>query len=95
MSLITSAFRFLIPPPADRTPLTRSEARYFVVPAVLLVILAGLARRPGTWLLRLALLPFVLVAILRGAFGFVVLGPDEEPVNHVFGAFLTLTTSNA
>lgn len=86
MSLVVSAFRFLVLPPGDRTPFTLSEARYFLFPAVLLVVLAGFARRPGTWVLRLALLPVALTAILRGVFGFAILDPDEEPVNHMFGS---------
>jgi disulfide bond formation protein DsbB len=95
MSIMVSAFRFLIPPPEDRTPFTLSEARYFVLPAMLLVMLAGLARRPGTWLLRLALLPFALIAILRGVFGFAILDPDEEPVNQMFGTFLSVLHSQS
>ncbi|KAJ6455742.1 hypothetical protein C8R45DRAFT_1035543 [Mycena sanguinolenta] len=66
----TRAFRALIPKPHERIPLTLSNAHLLLSCFVPFVFLAYLARRPGTYLIRLLFLPTVLVAALTAGFRF-------------------------
>lgn len=74
-SPLQGAFRYVVPPPEDRIERTPGNGLYYLLPFAMIVIMGGLARRPDTWALRLALFPFALVATLRVAFLFV----DRDP----------------
>jgi len=45
--------------------------------------MAYLVRRPGTYLYRLALMPFTIWAVLRASFGYVWVNEEHGP--YVFG----------
>ncbi|KAF8170229.1 hypothetical protein K438DRAFT_1921236 [Mycena galopus ATCC 62051] len=67
----TRAFRALIPKPHQRIPLTSFNAVLVLLSCfVPFVFLAYLARRPGTYLIRLLILPTVVVATLTAGFRF-------------------------
>ncbi|KAF8316122.1 hypothetical protein DL93DRAFT_2078375 [Clavulina sp. PMI_390] len=86
-SLYESALYFfnaLIPPPHRRVPRDAQYAWFYGLTLFLLVLMAGLARRRGTWLMRLALFPFAMAAMLQFIYGFF---SDEEPVNRAFGTW--------
>ncbi|KAJ7819391.1 hypothetical protein B0H14DRAFT_2836695 [Mycena olivaceomarginata] len=66
----TRAFRTIIPKPHHRIPLTLSNAPLLLSCFVPFVFLAYLARRPGTFHIRLLFLPTVIVATLSAGFRF-------------------------
>lgn len=70
------AFRFLIPLPDDRLPVTYMTGSLLGLLFIPYFILAYLARRPNTHLLRLALLPIAIACQL--AFGFKFSWPVPE-----------------
>lgn len=86
LSRFGAVLRYVIPPPADRLPRSAETASYYLIPFILLLVMAGLARRPGTWALRLAIFPFAVAAVLRGAYGFVYLDPQQVGANQAFGS---------
>ncbi|KAK7044787.1 hypothetical protein R3P38DRAFT_2690550 [Favolaschia claudopus] len=66
----TRAFHAVIPKPHSRIPLTFSNAPVLLSCFVPFVFLAYLARRPGTYLIRLLFLPTVIIATLTAGFRF-------------------------
>ncbi|KAH7927165.1 hypothetical protein BV22DRAFT_305124 [Leucogyrophana mollusca] len=70
-SCVNNAFRTIIPLPDDRIPITLDHWPYAILPFIPFILLAYLARRPDTFILRLLLLPIVLASILGTAFRFV------------------------
>ncbi|KAJ7675720.1 hypothetical protein DFH06DRAFT_1317873 [Mycena polygramma] len=66
----TRAFRTIIPEPDRRTPLTWSNAPIVLSLFLPFVFLAYLARRPGTYHIRLLLLPTVIACTLSTGYGF-------------------------
>ncbi|KAF9513101.1 hypothetical protein BS47DRAFT_1485832 [Hydnum rufescens UP504] len=64
------AFRHLVPPASSRTPINWGTAHHVLVPIALHLVLAYLARRPGTRVMRAALFPFVCVATIRFGYGY-------------------------
>src|ERR1700733_7404448 len=62
--------RYLVPPHHERTPYNGSNVLYSGLPLLAIFLMAGLARRRGTWLIRLALLPVTLALTLRIFFGY-------------------------
>ncbi|KAF7288550.1 MBOAT-2 domain-containing protein [Mycena chlorophos] len=62
------AFRILVPEPHHRIPITWSTAPQLLVLYVPLVLLAALARRPDTFLIRLLLFPTVFACCLLSGF---------------------------
>ncbi|KAF8316130.1 hypothetical protein DL93DRAFT_794859 [Clavulina sp. PMI_390] len=77
-----NALQFFIPAPQNRLPRNSQHAWFYSLAVFLLVMMAGLARRRGTWSIRLALFPFAMFTMLRFIYGFV--GRDE-PINRAFG----------
>lgn len=92
---LVHAFRYIIPTPKDRLPHGSQNVGSYLTTLLLLVVMAGLARRQGTWSLRLAILPFAMFFVLRLSFGFVVRDIGEEPTNHSFGEFFNSYESDA
>lgn len=90
--LLSSAWQSVVPPPEKRTPHGVQNVNLYLTTLFLLILMAGLARRRGTWELRLAVLPFALAAVLRSSFGHVVQGVGEEPTNHTFGESKSIST---
>lgn len=82
---IIEGVRGLIPPQDVRTPITASTAPYLLIPVTMFVLMAGLARTPGTWALRLALLPFAVAINLRIMFGLFFKDPYYAGLNHALG----------
>ena len=85
LSLGKSLFEYAIPPPEKRRIVSSETTKFHVGTFVLLVVMGGLARREGTWTVRLALLPFALIYVMRDAMGFVRTEPMMEGINHTFG----------
>ena len=79
--------RYLIPPHHERTPYNRSNVLYSGLPFLAVFLMAGLARRRGTWLIRLALLPVALALTLRIFFGYFMHGQYFHGINHGYGKF--------
>lgn len=77
--------RYFVPPYDERTPITASNALYSALPPLCLFLMAGLARRSGTWLLRLALLPVTLALTVRMSFGHFIDGENFHGFNHGIG----------
>ncbi|KAF8313880.1 hypothetical protein DL93DRAFT_1139044 [Clavulina sp. PMI_390] len=79
------ALQLLIPPPENRLPRSGPYYAWFNgLTLALFVAMAGMARRQGTWPIRLAVFPFAMLAMLRFIYGFV---SDEEPQNRFFGTW--------
>lgn len=96
-SPLQGVFRYVVPPPEDRIERTSGNGVYYLLPFAMIIIMGGLARRPDTWALRLALFPFALVATLRVAFLFIDRDPTQahrsgmwyESCHHLIAAELS------
>ncbi|KAJ7095791.1 hypothetical protein B0H15DRAFT_880455, partial [Mycena belliarum] len=75
------AFRALVPEPHRRIPLTWSNAPTLLASFLPFVFLAYLARRPGTYHLRLLLLPTVIAANLTTGFRYMFTIPELSVYN--------------
>ncbi|KAF8312205.1 hypothetical protein DL93DRAFT_2098346 [Clavulina sp. PMI_390] len=84
--IISSVAGFLVPPHSQRIPITPQNLYVYVVPHVPVLIMAGLARTRGTWLIRLAFLPFAIAVILRYSFGYYFDSEYLHGLNHGLGA---------
>lgn len=82
LDIVPNTVRYLLPKYATRIPYTNETALYLVLPIVILVVMAGLARTPSTSTLRLALLPLAVAATLRMCFGYFYDGPENDGLNH-------------
>lgn len=72
---------YIITPPSERIPITLSSTKRTFIPFVLLFFMAYLARRPGTWVIRMAIAPVAFVATLRTAFGYQWMDPAFNAYN--------------
>lgn len=77
--------RYLVPPHHERKPIDASNVLYSILPVLSLLLMAGLARRRGTWLIRLALLPLALAVTLRMSFGHFIDNEYFYAFNHGYG----------
>ncbi|KIJ54575.1 hypothetical protein M422DRAFT_200421 [Sphaerobolus stellatus SS14] len=84
---IHSAFRSIIPKPEDRIPLTGQNWQRLLLPMPVVLLMAYLVRRPNTYLLRLSLLPFALVLLIRTGFSYVWENPSFSTYNFGNGVF--------
>ncbi|KAJ7505237.1 hypothetical protein B0H11DRAFT_2339293 [Mycena galericulata] len=75
------AFRTIVPEPQHRIPITWRTAPALLASYLPFVFLAYLARRPGTYAIRLLLLPTVLVATLYGGFRHMFVIPELNVYN--------------
>ncbi|KIY72002.1 hypothetical protein CYLTODRAFT_389499 [Cylindrobasidium torrendii FP15055 ss-10] len=75
------AFRTIIPEPQNRIPITPAVAPEMLVSLLPYLFLAYLARREGTYLIRLLLLPSVLTSSLWSAFAHVWTQPRLNVYN--------------
>ncbi|EGN98307.1 hypothetical protein SERLA73DRAFT_183248 [Serpula lacrymans var. lacrymans S7.3] len=75
------AFRILVPHPHERTPITNKHIPYAIIPFIPFVYMAYLARRPGTYVVRLLLLPLVLVVTLGTSYRFMWTEPRLNVYN--------------
>ncbi|KAJ7459943.1 hypothetical protein FB451DRAFT_566844 [Mycena latifolia] len=75
------AFRALVPEPQDRVPLTWGNAPILLASFLPFVFLAYLARRPGTYHIRLLFLPTVIVANLTTGFRYMFTIPELNVYN--------------
>ena len=80
-SSMYGAFRMIIPRLRHRIPLTWYNAPYPIACYIPFLYLAYLARRPGTYRLRLSLLPVVICALVTAASRFVWVGPSLNTFN--------------
>jgi hypothetical protein len=80
-------FRTLVPAPKDRIPLTWTNSPLVILPIVPLLVLSFLARRPGTHLLRLAILPLAVWSTLSAAFTYEWMNPVYNVYNFASGEF--------
>ncbi|KAF8312927.1 hypothetical protein DL93DRAFT_2204159 [Clavulina sp. PMI_390] len=62
--------RFVIPPLEEKILITWSALPVMSAPYPLMLLMAYLSRRPGTWLWRLAIAPFACMLTLRSAFSY-------------------------
>lgn len=74
-------WRLVIPKPADRIPVTLSNSWHILFPLVPIFFMGYLVRRPNTYLLRLALMPFTIWAILRASFAYAWVDELHSPYN--------------
>ncbi|KAJ6605687.1 hypothetical protein B0H10DRAFT_2076689 [Mycena sp. CBHHK59/15] len=77
----TRAFRTFVPEPRHRIPLTWSTAPTVLASYLPFVFLAYLARRPGTYYIRLLLLPTVIASALTAGFRYVWTIPELNVYN--------------
>lgn len=77
--------RYLVPPYDERKPITASNALYLFLPSLSLLLMAGLARRRGTWTLRLAFLPVALAITLRMSCGLFINDEYFNQLNYAIG----------
>ncbi|KAJ7695649.1 hypothetical protein B0H17DRAFT_1158801 [Mycena rosella] len=75
------AFRAIVPEPHNRIPLTWNNAPTLLASFLPFVFLAYLARRPGTYQMRLLLLPTVIVANLTTGFRYMFTIPELNVYN--------------
>ncbi|KAJ7134718.1 hypothetical protein C8R44DRAFT_870321 [Mycena epipterygia] len=75
------AFRAIVPEPRHRVPLTWDRAPALLASFLPFVFLAYLARRPGTYHIRLLLLPTVIVATLTTGFRYMWTIPELNVYN--------------
>lgn len=87
------AARYLVPPHDEREAINTSNALGSALPILSLFLMAGLARRRGTWLIRLALLPVALALTLRVSFGYFINGGYFYAFNHGRGEFAAVPRS--
>jgi hypothetical protein len=78
---LSSIWRFLIPDPQDRIPVTLYTIHNVLFPLVPLLFMGYLVRRPNTHIYRLALMPFTIWTILRASFGYVWVNEEFSPYN--------------
>ncbi|KAF8316131.1 hypothetical protein DL93DRAFT_2227042 [Clavulina sp. PMI_390] len=78
------AFRVLVPLPQNRLPREGPYVWFYALTLAMLVAMAGMARRQGTWAMRLALFPFAMAATLKFVFGFV---SKEDAFNRLLGTW--------
>ncbi|KAJ8691742.1 hypothetical protein PTI98_011279 [Pleurotus ostreatus] len=69
------AFRALIPEPHDRIPVAPSTIIVAAAASLPFALLAAMSRRPGTYVIRLLLLPSAIVSIVKVAFGYAWMTP--------------------
>lgn len=69
------AFRALIPEPHDRIPVAPSTIIVAAAASLPFALLAAMSRRPGTYAIRLLLLPSAIVSIVKVAFGYAWMTP--------------------
>ncbi|KDQ25604.1 hypothetical protein PLEOSDRAFT_1090098 [Pleurotus ostreatus PC15] len=69
------AFRALIPEPHDRIPVAPSTIIVAAAASLPFAFLAAMSRRPGTYSIRLLLLPSAIVSIVKVAFGYAWMTP--------------------
>lgn len=74
-------FRPMIP----KTPLAPSSAYVLLLPSLLLLFMASLARMRGMWPLRMGLLPLALAVTLRVYLGYYCENPELVGANHGLG----------
>ncbi|KAG8740469.1 hypothetical protein FRC10_004296 [Ceratobasidium sp. 414] len=84
-SSIATLFRVLVPAPKDRIPLTWTNSPLVILPIVPLLVLSFLARRPGTHLLRLAILPLAIWSTLSAAYTYEWVNPVYNVYNFSSG----------
>jgi hypothetical protein len=84
---LQKAARYLVPPHDEREPINASNVLYSALPFLSLILMAGLARRRGTWLIRLAWLPVALALTLRVSFGHFINDEYFYAFNHGKGEF--------
>lgn len=80
----TSIAKYIIPPQAEREPVTLSNSQVLALPLIATIIMASLARTPNTWPIRLALLPVSIACTLRVCFGH-VFEPSLNGLNGLLG----------
>ena len=68
--IFSSIARFLVPPSDQRILLSLETIPPTSIPFLLILFMAYLVRRPGTWLLRLAVAPIALIATLHVTYGY-------------------------
>ncbi|KAF8312207.1 hypothetical protein DL93DRAFT_2082308 [Clavulina sp. PMI_390] len=83
--LVISIANYLVPPHAERIPITSQNAWLCALPHVTVILMAGLARTRGTWLIRLALFPIVIVIILRFSYAYFVDNIESHGMNQNIG----------
>jgi hypothetical protein len=76
-----SVFRYLVPKLEDRQPISTASFPLILLPTFSLLFLSYLARRPNTYLARLAFLPFIIWASLRAAFAYYNPDPEQNSAN--------------
>lgn len=76
---------FPVPSFASRAPLTLSNLYVTILPFILLLLMASLARVRGTWPLRMGLLPFSIAITSRAFFGYYCDDPILVGANHGIG----------
>lgn len=76
---------YLVPPHASRIPLALSNAYVLLLPSLLLLLMASLARVRDTWPLRMGLLPLTMTVTLRVYFGYYCDDPELVGANHGLG----------
>lgn len=81
-----SILPYLVPNPDDREPVSATTLPHILLPTFLLLFLGYLARRPNTYLIRLALLPFVVWTTLWAMFAYYVPDPEQNSANFSKGA---------
>lgn len=82
--LLNGAVRFVLPPTEDRIALNLGNAFMAAVPFGMLWFMASLARQPGTYGLRLALAPAVMIYTLRIHFLYFINDPHKNSTNQIF-----------
>ena len=70
----THFFYQLVPPLEDRTRVTWRNFPYTIAFLVPMLFMAYLARRPGTKLIRMLMLPSAIAVTLRSTYGYVWVG---------------------
>ncbi|KAF8517043.1 hypothetical protein BU17DRAFT_50253 [Hysterangium stoloniferum] len=81
MFRVYSAFRSMIPEPADRVNIDSTTWPYLLQPIPPLLCMAYLVQRPNTRLLRILIFPIVLFTSLRSIFYYVWVGPQFADKN--------------
>lgn len=83
--IISTIVDFLFPPPTERIPLNEQNWGVWLLPELCLFSMACLARKAGTWPLRLVLLPVAVTVTLRASYGYTLTDPELMGANHAIG----------
>ncbi|EJD50974.1 hypothetical protein AURDEDRAFT_112049, partial [Auricularia subglabra TFB-10046 SS5] len=86
---------WIIPYPADRTPVTPWNFWILLTPFAPLLTVSYLARRPNTWALRLLVFPLVLLGTTRVFFAYYFTPPGANEYNWALGLLGIYAVSRA